>query len=152
MVTVDEQRALAIENDKTSENFHAGFRDLHAERIAGQKALIANIERDIAADEAAAAEAGESAREAKDRRGRLERGEDAPMNLSDRPLDIERAFKEAGWTARELRRSDRMAALTEPEFEEFLKDVLDRVAQARGRAEDAALREAEARRARSQAE
>jgi hypothetical protein len=146
MVTAEEQRALAIENDKATESFHARFRDIHAERAQGQRALIAKIERDIAVSEAAAAKAREIAAEAKERRERLERGEDALMNLSEKPVDIVRAFKEAGWTSRELRRSERMAALTKAKYEEFLKDALDRGEQAGRRAEDAALRDAEARR------
>jgi len=122
MVTVEEMRALAIENDKAAEQFHEGFRNLHAERIAGQKALIAKIERDIAADEAYAAMAGERASEAKGRRERLERGEDAPLNL--RPPDVVKALKEGGLTASDI---EHMERLTEPSergvFEQFVAEV-----------------------------
>jgi hypothetical protein len=74
MPTIDEQRALQLQNAKTDADRWNGIESLHAATAADHKGLIAFAERAIEKHEAEAANATAIANAAKDRIARLERG------------------------------------------------------------------------------
>jgi len=102
IVTIDERRSQQLENAAVDERTWSSLRDMHAEEIDGTKGLIATAERKIATEQAAKAEAETNATIAKERRERLERGEDVAGGLR-KPVDFEKVLKAAGWTARDFR-------------------------------------------------
>jgi len=115
MVTLDEQRALQLGWAKADEQFWAGLHDMHASVVEDHKGLAGTVEHAVAKGQAGMANAAEKRDAAKDRRERLERGEDVPGGLG-KPLmreDVERILREAGWTTRDLRRLDLIGAVNE---------------------------------------
>lgn len=98
MVTLDEQRALQLENAKADEQFWSSLHDMHAGNVEGHKALAATVERAVADGQAGMADNAEKRDTAKERRERLERGEDVPGGIG-KPFtreDAERILREAG--------------------------------------------------------
>jgi hypothetical protein len=105
MVTLDEQRALQLRNAEADEQFWQGIHDMHAETVEGHKGLAITAERKIAEGQAEAVKAASHRDAAKERRERLQRGEDVPGGLG-KPLtreDAERILREAGLTASDIR-------------------------------------------------
>jgi hypothetical protein len=76
MVTLDEQRALQLENAEADEEFWSSMRDANQEFADGHKRLVAVAERKIAELQSAAADAGAEAARAKERAERIKKGED----------------------------------------------------------------------------
>ena len=98
MVTLDEQRALQLENAETDEQFWSSLHDMHAGSVEGHKALATTVERAIAVERAGMADTAAKREAAKERRERLERGEDVPGGFG-KPFtreDMERILREAG--------------------------------------------------------
>ena len=100
MVTLDEQRALQLRNAEADERFWESIHDMHAGTVEGHKGLAAKAEHTAAEGEAEMAKAASHREAARERRERLERGEDMPGGLG-KPLtreDLERILRDAGWT------------------------------------------------------
>ena len=98
MVTLDEQRAAQLENTKADEKFWETIHDMHAGTVEDHKALAATVERAIAEGQAGMADTGAKREAVKQRRERLERGEDVPGGIG-KPFtreDAERILREAG--------------------------------------------------------
>jgi hypothetical protein len=98
MVTLDEQRALQLRNAEADEQFWTNIHDMHAGTVEGHKGLATTAERKIAEGEAEMAKAASHRDAAKERRERLQRGEDVPGGLG-KPLtreDAERIMREPG--------------------------------------------------------
>lgn len=124
MVTADEQRSLQLQNAEADERFWASVRDMNQATVDEHKGLAATVERKIANGEAAATAAAEKAAAAKDRVERIRRGEDVVGGLG-KPLtaeNFERIFREAGFTAGDIRFSEFVAAVSEDVFDEALKE------------------------------
>jgi hypothetical protein len=76
MVTLDEQRALQLENAEADEWFWSVMRDMNQSKVADHRALVAKAQGAIATGEADAAKAADSLARAKDRAERIRKGED----------------------------------------------------------------------------
>ncbi len=113
MVTLDEQRALQLENAKADEQFWSSLHDMHAGNVEGHKGLATSAGRAIAEGQAGMANVAEKRDAAKARRESLERGEDVPGGIG-KPLtreDIEHIFREAGFTASDMRHCEDLHTL-----------------------------------------
>lgn len=143
MVTLEEQQALKLENAKADERFWDRLTDLHAGTVEDHKGLIAAAERKIAAGQAEIAKVMPERDAAKDRRKRLERGEDVSGGLS-KPFtreDAERILREAGFTASDIQHSVDLHTLAKSMDWDTLVHELHAVGtKASDRAEKAAVR------------
>jgi hypothetical protein len=136
MVTIDELRALQLENAEADAEFWESLRDMHQATADDNKGLAAIVERTIANAQAGAKMAGTEAETAKERVARIKRGEDVPGGLS-RPPSFEAALRDAGWTTANIKRARAVNAIDElGEFDELLTEIHKR----RERSENAALR------------
>jgi hypothetical protein len=138
MVTLDERRALQLRNAEADERFWESIHDMHAGTVEGHKGLAAKAEHTAAEGEAEMAKAASHREAARERRERLERGEDMPGGL-DKPLtreDLERILRDAGWTTSDIRRSIDISKLSDVEFDA----MLEQIHAARERAEKSATR------------
>lgn len=105
-----------------------GIHDMHAETVEGHKGLAITAERKIAEGQAEAVKAASHRDAAKERRERLQRGEDVPGGLG-KPLtreDAERILREAGLTASDIRDCVRTHEVSEAfGFETLMKAIHD---------------------------
>jgi hypothetical protein len=125
MVTLDEQRALQLRNAEADERFWTRIHDMHAGTVEEHKGLGTTVERRVAAGEAEMAKAAGHRDAAKERRERLQRGEDVPGGLG-KPMtseDFEQILREAGWSASDIQRSVDISKLSDVEFEEMLREI-----------------------------
>jgi hypothetical protein len=122
MVTLDERRALQLDDAKEDLRQWSALEDMHAATAAEHKALIARAERTVAQGVAAAAEAGASVQRAKERIERIERGEDVPGGKPLTPEDMEAILRKAGCTDADLRRMHRLAEIPEAMMDELFAE------------------------------
>jgi len=139
MPTPEEQRALQLENAKADAKFWESVADMHAGTVTDHKALFGVADAKIAASEAERAKAAERHAYAKERLGRIERGEiveggiGKPMSLDD----FEAILLKAGWTKQDIREAVQHAELSKiGAWEELMKEIHKR----RDQSEKAALR------------
>jgi hypothetical protein len=128
---------VKLENAKADERTWSAMRDMSAEQAHGQEQLSASAAAAAAKGREAAAAAKAQAAEASERVGRLERGDDAPGGLG-KPIDVERALREAGFTKDDLRH---IAHLTEAADVFGLERVSEALLKAKGRTERRVLRQ-----------
>jgi hypothetical protein len=98
MVTLDEQRALQLENAKSDERWWETIHNMHAGTVDDHMALAGTVERKVAEAQAGMVDTAAKREAAKVRRERLERGEDVPGGIG-KPFmreDMERILREAG--------------------------------------------------------
>jgi hypothetical protein len=128
LVTLDEQRALQLRNAEADEQFWTNIHDMHAGTVEGHKGLATTAERKVAEGEAEMAKAASHRDAAKERRERLQRGEDVPGGLG-KPLtreDLERIMREAGMTASDIRHSVQVHDVSKAiGFETLMKAIHD---------------------------
>jgi hypothetical protein len=138
MVTLDEQRALQLRNAESDERFWTGIHDMHAGTVDDHKGLASAAERKAVDGQAEMAKAAIQRDTAKDRRERLERGEDVPGGLGKRftRKDAERILREAGMSTSDIRHCINFAILPESD----IRDVKAKVLATMRRAEKAAVR------------
>ncbi|MGP0084638.1 MAG: hypothetical protein ACLP0B_13555 [Steroidobacteraceae bacterium] len=138
MVTLDEQRALQLRNAEADEWFWSSLHDMHAGTVEDHKGLAASVERKVVDGQTEMAKAAIQRDTAKDRRERLERGEDVPGGLGKRFTweDAQRICREAGMTASDIRHCINLTMLAEGD----LSDLKVKVLAAMRRAEKAAVR------------
>jgi hypothetical protein len=139
MVTLDEQRALQLENTEADEWFWSGLRDMHQGQADGHVQLVRTAEGAIAESQAAAAGAATKAADAKDRVERLKRGEDVPGGIGKRLTyeDATRIFHEAGLSDDDIAHAQLLAQLSESELK---NELFPAMSKARDRAERALTR------------
>jgi hypothetical protein len=135
MVTVEEQRALQLENAQADEKLWAGLHDISQGLVDGHKALKARVDQTIATNEAAAADAAVNVAAAKDRIERIKRGENVQGGLG-KQVDIEQMLRNTGWTTKEINDATLLAALPE----EAIKHIAEVELKAGERASKAAVR------------
>jgi hypothetical protein len=133
MVTLDEQRALKLENAEAEQRFWAQLQDMHESRASDHQHLAAITERAVAEGKTRAADAGAKAAAAKDRAERLRNGEDVPGGLGKPPMDAERIAREAGMTADDIRHALMMAELPDEAIEAIV-EVQSKASEHAGRA------------------
>ena len=93
MVTPDEQAAIQLVNAEAEANLWNTLGDMHRERIEENKRLVATVNEEIAASEAATRNAEANAARAKDRIERLKRGEPVTGGLKAMTLEeVERSL------------------------------------------------------------
>lgn len=125
MVSVEEQRALQLENAKADAHLWASLHAMEFGTVEERKQVIAGVERDVADGKARADNAATRATEAKDRIARIERGEDVQGGLG-KPLDVLKVLREAGWTEAQIRDAQLLASLPEDARHELLKEIHSR--------------------------
>jgi hypothetical protein len=114
MVLLDEQHSVKRENADDDEQFWSRLHDMHASNIEDRKGLVAIIERANEADRAGMAAAAENRDAAKDRRERLDKGEDVPGGLTHKKYtreDYEAILTKAGWTRADITYAKGLARL-----------------------------------------
>jgi hypothetical protein len=139
MVTLDEQQAVKLENAKAEERLWSNIRDLHAGTVEDHKGLAAIVERKVAKGQVEMAKAATYRDAAKEKRERLERGEDVPGGLSKLPA-FEQILRDAGWSTSDIERCIGMAGLSEAQFEAMLHEVHAATERAHKATVDAVLR------------
>jgi hypothetical protein len=137
MVTLDEQRALQLENAEADERFWSVMQDMNQSKVADHRALVAKAQGAIATGEADAAKAADSLARAKDRAERIRKGEDVHGGLGG-PVDLKAMLRKAGLTATDIQHARNVAELTDEEFEKFVAvepvmKVIERADRARVR-------------------
>jgi hypothetical protein len=136
MVTMDEQRALQLENAEADERFWSSFHGMNAGTAEDHKGLAARTASAIAKSEAAAAKAASNAKAAQERIERIKRGENVEGGLGKLHIreDFERILREAGVDPKHCARVGEVADAIG--FETMMKAIH----QDRHRAERATLR------------
>jgi hypothetical protein len=140
MPTTDGQRALQRENFEAEERLWDGMHGMHAENVENLKALAATIEKQIADGQTAMAKTAAARDAAKEKRARLDSGEDVLDGLGKRVTqeDLINAF---GLSPSDVRHMQRLAELREDgEWEEFMDEVMKRKRAAEKAASRAVLR------------
>jgi hypothetical protein len=125
MVTLDEQRALQLRNAESDERFWSRIHDMHASTVEEHKGFATTVERKVAEGEAAMAKVAVHRDAARERRERLQRGEDVPGGLG-KPMtsaDFERILREAGWAASDIQQSIDISKLSDAEFDAMMEQV-----------------------------
>ena len=126
MATFEEIRALQIENAEADEHLWRQIAELQAEQAEGNSQLATKAGHAAAEAKEQAANASTKAEAARDRVERLKRGEAVPGGLG-KPVDIEQAFREAGWTATDFRRARQTTMISQlGGFEELLDEIRKR--------------------------
>jgi hypothetical protein len=129
MVTLDEQRALQIENAEADEKLWTGLQDIGQIQVSGHKEVVATAEQAIASGEAEIAKATANIATAKNRVERIKRGENVQGGFGKPHTreDFERELIKAGFTKSQLRRAMLLAELSaelgEAGWEEFLQET-----------------------------
>ena len=139
MVTLDEQRALKLENARAEGRFGSDIHDLHAGTVEGHNGMIAVAERKLDEGRTEMAKAATYRDAAKERRERLERGEDVPGGFT-KPQSLERIQRDAGWSASDIRYSIELAGLSNEQFVAMMQEVHTAMARAEKAATRAVLR------------
>jgi hypothetical protein len=109
MVTIEEIRALQLENAKADAELWESLRDAQAETVEDHKRLIANAEHAVAEGEAQVNVASEGVADAKDRIDRLECGEEMTGGLERQSVD--EILASLGWSAADWRHAARLSAI-----------------------------------------
>ncbi len=120
MPTLDEQRSIQEENAKDDERFWDVMHDLSASAIEGHNALIAKAEKTVAEERPKLVAAAEQRDAARQRLGRLARGEYVAGGLGKK-LDVVAVMKAAGFSTRQMKQMQQMASLSEAEYSAMLK-------------------------------
>lgn len=98
------------------------LRDMIQATVDAKKAMVAALQRDIAELEPNVAKMDDAAKHDRDKLRRLEAGEDVPVRELT-SAEMRAIFKAAGWTRSKFYRAERMQALDEAGFEEYLAEV-----------------------------
>jgi len=126
MPTIEDIRALQLQNSEANEKFWTGLRDMRQATADDHKQLLATIQQAIETAEADAKAAAEKACDAGERASRLRAGEDVVGGLGKQPTqeDLERILRDAGWTTRDTEHADVVRRLSKlGGFEEYLAEV-----------------------------
>jgi hypothetical protein len=103
MVTMDEQRALRLENAEANERFWTSMQSMQEETATDHKKLAATAESAAASMTDGASVAAANVMAAKDHVERIKRGEDVPVSKPPTREDAEGILRKAGWTAADVR-------------------------------------------------
>jgi hypothetical protein len=102
MPTIDEIRALQLENAEADERLWSGLQGIHEDTTAGQQQLRDTADKAIAENQAFAEQAGKAAAAVRERVERIKRGEPVAGGLQ-RPASLDEQLKAAGITDGHLR-------------------------------------------------
>jgi hypothetical protein len=139
MVTPDEQRALQEEYFTREAQISETIRDMAEGMVAGHKSLIADAEKALADHAPAAERFAADAAAAKDKLAKLKRGDSVPGGLGKQPA-VEKVFREAGWTRRDINDARLRAEVVEVLGEGVIGQMVDLQLKAMERAERRILR------------
>jgi hypothetical protein len=121
MVTVDEQRALQLENAKADADQWAAIRELNASTAAGQEEVVAQLKDAVMRGKEGAAEADAKVKAAQERVAAIKRG-DAVVGGLGKPTDFAAILKAAGMTKADLDHCRLLALIPKERFDEFLQE------------------------------
>ena len=107
MVTIEEIRALQLENTEADERFWSQLQDMNETAAADHTVLRTDIDNKIAAFQAGAAEAKAGANAAKNRAAQLKKGEDVAGGPA-KSMTHEETMKIMGWNASDVRHANRL--------------------------------------------
>jgi hypothetical protein len=110
-----------------------------AEMIEGKRAMVVQLQADIAELETARVQSTTEAATAEDRVSRLQRGEDVPGGLG-KPIDPVQVLRSVGATDAEIRHMRVVAAMTEATHESYFEEDLRQMHVANERRERAMAR------------
>jgi hypothetical protein len=137
MVTLDEQRALQLENAKADANFWEGLHGAQTATVEDHKGLAATTAAAIAQGEKAAAELAGKAETARERVERIEHGENVEGGLHKQWTReaFEAELLKTGFTREDLRHCANVAELHkivgDAGFSKIIRDTLDEAERAR---------------------
>jgi len=138
MPTLDEQRALQLENAKTEVAQQEAVRDFVASDVTGRERLIEYQQAVVAAGKAAVSEGDEAVNRARTRVEAIERGDAVEGGLS-KPQTIRAFLKALGWTDADQQHANLLALIPEEHFDELVKLSLEPDASRRRRVRKAVL-------------
>ena len=120
MPTMDDHQAVQLEHARADARFWETFADMQAERIEGNKGLLATAQRAIAEGEPLAADAAAKAKAAKDRLERVEKGE----AVAGIPAPLTRAdlLRLSGMTEAQLHHCERVAGIADADWWRLMID------------------------------
>ena len=121
MVTLDEQRALQLRNAEADERFWSSLHDMHAGTVEDHKGLAASVERKVVEGQAEMAKAATHRDTAKERRERLERGEDVPGGYALANKGHDTRAPKAYLGHRNIQHTVRYTELSPTRFKDFLR-------------------------------
>jgi hypothetical protein len=139
MVTMEEIRAVQLENAEADEPLWRGLANMQAEQAGGNRQLAAAAERKVAEGQAAVERANTAGAAAEERIERLKRGEAVSGGLG-KPIDVERIAREAGMTAADIKRARQTALIAELGGEAGFEKLLAEIGKRQRLAENAARR------------
>jgi hypothetical protein len=142
LVTQGEIPALQRKNFESDERVWSHMRDMQQERAAALKARAEALMRDAAEAEAHARVAGEKAGEAKEKLGKLDKGEAVTGGLGE-PMTLEQweqVLRAEGALTADIRHRINMATLTREEFEKFLEESIEENSRLHERRDHARVR------------
>lgn len=145
MPTADEQRAAMLETAEADARLWESLRDLNQSMADDNRGLAGSAESKAVAAQEQAESAKAHAEAAADRVARLKRGETINGGLH-RPFDIRQAFRDAGWTERDMAHAIDVASLSEAQHEEYIAELVKRGVKAQRRIKRALPREIRSRR------
>jgi hypothetical protein len=128
--SLEEQRALKLENARAEARIFDTMADLHGAAAAKHKVVVTTANAEIVGNEAAAAMGAERAAEARERIAKIEAGEDVPGGLGRPPsiADMTSILKAAGLTDADIRNirfeQDLIAAIGARSGETTIEKVL----------------------------
>lgn len=126
MTTIEEIRALQLENAETDERIWQGLAEMQTGQAEGNRQLATAAERKAAEAQTVAEQANTSAKAAKERIERLKRGEAVAGGLG-KPINVERLMREARMTAADIKRARQTTLIAElggePAFQELLDEI-----------------------------
>jgi hypothetical protein len=131
MVTPQEQQALKLENAEADARLWSTIYDMNAGTVEDHKRLVATAQHAISNGQAGMADAAAKAASAKDRVERIKGGEDVPGGLG-KPTDVEKVFRENGFSTADLHYARLVASLPE--------DAIPQMAEAGSKAAECAAR------------
>jgi hypothetical protein len=108
MPTTDDHQAVQLEHARADARFWETFAEMQAERIEGNKGLLATAQRAIAEGEPLAADAAAKAQAAKDRLARAEKGEAVAVPP---PMTRKDFLRISGMTEAEAQHCERVAGI-----------------------------------------
>jgi hypothetical protein len=118
MVTLDAAISGKTEVAKRNVEFSTSLRDMFSEMADGKKAMLANLQREIAECEAQVVAMGDAVKVDQDKLARLEAGEDVPVKELDCAAMVA-ILKSAGLTDADIRHMRRVACLSEAGFDQY---------------------------------
>ena len=120
MVSIDAAIAGKIETADRNLQRSTKLRDMFQEMVSAKKAMLVQLQRDIAEGEAQAAKMDGAVKRDQDKLTRLKAGEDVPVGEELDYAAVRAICKNAGWSRGDFHRAALMQQLDDAALEEYL--------------------------------